>query len=313
MKSKMNIRNVVRYFIVIVLLFLHSNGIEAQCPKEVICDPFRGLGLKYDVLPTTLNVVNTYLDFGVGDSRNGYYTGGLYPIDPDPSVRNTIFFEVRCAGVSNFTVRFNDANHTYCSLNVGASKSCQDYIFQNSAFFKTILDPVFLNTSSAVCKQWDGDCGTNGTVYRSGSVSIGTTYTNPNYLLAVSGKVLTEQYKVQACGSIWCDYVFDTDYKLMPLLTLETFIQKNKRLPKTKSADEIKKEEGIDAAETLLNHQEKIEEIFLHLIELKKSADTLQKENKDLDEEYIELTFVLIEKIQNKRFLYKKPINNIIK
>ena len=56
----------------------------------------------------------------------------------------------------------------------------------------------------------------------------------------------------------------------MPLLTLETFIQKNKRLPNTKSADEIKKEEGIDAAETLLNHQEKIEEIFLHLIDLEK-------------------------------------------
>ena len=269
MKSKMNIRNVVRYSIVIVLHLLISNDIWSQCPKEVICDPTRKLGLVYDIMPSNLNPVNIYLDFGVGDARNGYYTGGIYH-NAGSLIENTLFFDVRCEGVSNFTVRFNDANHTYCSLNVGASKSCQDYIFQNSAFFKTILDPVFLNTSSAVCKQWDGDCGTNGTVYRSGSVSIGTTYTNPNYLLAVSGKVLTEQYKVQACGSIWCDYVFDTDYKLMPLLTLETFIQKNKRLPNTKSADEIKKEEGIDAAETLLNHQEKIEEIFLHLIDLEK-------------------------------------------
>jgi hypothetical protein len=271
MKSKMKIWNVVRYSTVIGLLLLYSNVIKSQCPKAIVCDPIRGLGLQYDGAIPNLNALNTYLDFGTGDTRNGYYTGGDYPTDPDPSVRNTIFYTVPCSsGLSNLSIRFNDANHTYC----GAVNSCSDYVFHKntdgSSFFKALLDPYMNGLTLSGCKQWDGDCGVNGTVYRSGRLGIGTTYTNLNYLLAVSGKIMTEQYKVQPCGNVWCDYVFDKDYKLMPLLALDTFIKKNKRLPDTKSAADIKKEDGIDAGETLLNHQEKIEEIFLHLIDLEK-------------------------------------------
>ena len=170
-----------------------------------------------------------------------------------------------------------------------------------------------LFTNSTECKQWEGDCNLTTNVNRSGGVMIGASSLIEDSKLAVSGGIISTSLRVINNGSPWPDYVFEKSYKLMPLKEVKVFINKNGHLPKTPSASEIEKEGGFEIGSVFVNHQEKIEEIFLHLIELKKSADTLQKENKDLDEEYIELTFVLIEKIQNKRFLYKKPINNIIK
>jgi hypothetical protein len=257
--------------LLVVLLSLTPFVATAQCPKGIICDPIRGLGLQFDVLPSTTNAANTLLDFGATDSRTGYYQGTVSSVD------KTFFYAVPCTnGLNNLKITFNDRNHTYC----GASNSCYDYVFyQNGAFFKTLLDSKGLVADPSGCNKWEGDCGTGGTIYRSGSVGIGTNYGGA-YLLSVAGKILTEQYKVQQklCyvnyNMVWCDYVFDDTYKLMPLEQVEKIIQQNKHLPKTKSADEIKKEGGIDAAETLLNHQEKIEEIFLHLIELDKQLSS---------------------------------------
>lgn len=265
MKSKLKIQQTLGNVLLLIVLAVAPHITAAQCPKAIICHPTRGLGLQFDAVPAITDGQNTYLDFGGGDSRTGYYRAQRYFFDADPLAIKTLFYDVNCStGLNNLKITFNDKNHTYC----GASNSCYDNIFyQNGAFYTGLLDG-YLQKDLAGCKQWEGDCGVNGTIYRTGRVSIGKDYVNSAYMLAVSGKILTEQYKVQKCGNGWCDYVFDDDYKLLPLSEVEKAIQQNKHLPKTKSAEDIKKEEGIDAAETLLNHQEKIEEIFLHLIEL---------------------------------------------
>jgi hypothetical protein len=267
-------RFVSNLFCLLLLAFVPYNAV-AQCPKATICDPARGLGLQFDPLPANFNGANTFLDFGVNDTRTGYYQATRYPNDPDPSVKNTLYYNVRCTGgLSNLKITFNDRNHTYCA----SGNSCYDFVnYQNGTFFKTLLDQKGLKADLTGCKKWEGDCSTTGTIYRKGSVGIGGE-PHPMHSLTVFGKILTEQYKVQACGNVWCDYVFDAAYKRLSLEDLEKYIQQNKHLPKTKSADEIKKEEGIDAAETLLNHQEKIEEIFLHLIELDKQLSSSNKQ-----------------------------------
>ena len=267
MKSKSKIQSTLSKALFFVLLAFVPYVAVAQCPKAIVCDNL-GLGLQYDAIPSNFNSANAYFDFGVGDGRNGYYSASRYPYEPAP-INNTLYYSIpNCSsGLSNLKITFNDANHTYC----GPSNSCYDHIFyQNGTFFKNLLDGLGLKPDLTGCKQWEGDCGLNGTIYRTGKVSIGKDYVNSAYMLAVSGNILTEQYKVQKCGSIWCDYVFDDDYKLLSLSEVEKAIQQDKHLPKTKSAEDIKKENGIDAAETLLNHQEKIEEIFLHLIDLDK-------------------------------------------
>ena len=278
MKLKIKIRKFVRAFRVIALFLLVGNGVKAQCPKEIVpCDGGRGIGLKYDRVPSGFNFSNTYLDFGQGDSRNGYYMGDYYYGPTEPSPPTTIYYKVACTGgnLDNLKIRFNDANHTFCNMITEVHSDCSSYV---KTFDFTKLDDIFATPAISNCKQWLGDCGLNGTLYRRGKVSIGTNSFLASFILGVSGKILTEQYKVQKCGSVWCDYVFDDTYKLMPLKEVKTFIEKNGHLPKTKSAAQITQEGSVEVGETLLMHQEKIEEAFLHLIDLAQQLNKTETE-----------------------------------
>ncbi|MCF6365848.1 MAG: hypothetical protein L3J35_06545 [Bacteroidales bacterium] len=79
----------------------------------------------------------------------------------------------------------------------------------------------------------------------------------------------------------WGDYVFNNNYKLMPLNKLEKFINKNKHLPGVPSAKEIK-EKGLNLAETDAVQMVKIEELTLYIIEQNKRIEKLEKQIKKL-------------------------------
>jgi hypothetical protein len=116
---------------------------------------------------------------------------------------------------------------------------------------------------------------------RSGAVMIGTW--NPgSYKLAVAGKIAAwDEIKVFTNGSSFPDYVFDADYRLRSLEETETYIKENHHLPEVPSATEIAKD-GMSLngmSEILLK---KVEELTLHLIEMKKDSETLKKENSEL-------------------------------
>jgi len=105
----------------------------------------------------------------------------------------------------------------------------------------------------------------------------GSSITNlpGSYKLYVTGGVLTEQVTVAIYGSTgWADYVFDRDYKLMSLDSLENFIQNNKHLPNVPSTEEVIKN-GNNLGNTDKILLEKIEELTLYIIELKKEQDRL--------------------------------------
>lgn len=104
-----------------------------------------------------------------------------------------------------------------------------------------------------------------------GNVVIGNVTTpNTNYKLFVEKGILTEKLKVAVSTTAnWSDYVFSKDYKLMPLEEVSLFVQKNKHLPGVPSAEEVVKE-GIDMATMDAKLLEKIEELTLYLIEIKK-------------------------------------------
>lgn len=111
-----------------------------------------------------------------------------------------------------------------------------------------------------------------------GKVGIGTD--NPGeYRLAVEGKIGAREVKVTLQS--FADYVFERDYKLMNLTELDIFIQKNKHLPNIPSAAEVKENGGIDLGEMNVKLLEKIEELTLHVIELNKKVEELQKDKKD--------------------------------
>lgn len=113
--------------------------------------------------------------------------------------------------------------------------------------------------------------------YGSGNVRIGAAASSATgYLLAVDGKVICEELKVQLSDS-WPDYVFADDYKLKSLQEVESFIETNNHLPGIPSAAELESE-GIEVGEMQKAMMEKIEELTLYIIDLQKQVDALQAE-----------------------------------
>ncbi len=113
-----------------------------------------------------------------------------------------------------------------------------------------------------------------------GNVLIGTPYKDPGYKLAVGGKVICEELKVQLRGS-WPDYVFSPTYKLRPLEEVEAHIKSENHLPGIPAAAELEKE-GIEVGDMQQKMMEKIEELTLYLIEQNKRLGQLEAENNTL-------------------------------
>jgi len=108
-----------------------------------------------------------------------------------------------------------------------------------------------------------------------GSVAIGTT--DPKgYKLAVAGSMIAESVKVKLQGA-WPDFVFGKKYQLPSLQQTEQHILANGHLPGIPSAAEVAKD-GIDVGEMNKKLLQKIEELTLYLIEIKKENEKQQKE-----------------------------------
>lgn len=112
-------------------------------------------------------------------------------------------------------------------------------------------------------------------VHGNGRVGIGTTVVPADYKLAVDGKIITEEVKVQL-STAWPDYVFSDDYKLPTLSEVATFIKNNGHLSKIPSAIEVS-ENGIEVGEMNRLLVEKIEELTLYILEQEKRIVELEK------------------------------------
>lgn len=125
----------------------------------------------------------------------------------------------------------------------------------------------------------------NGKIYL-GSTSVYPSTTG-NYKLFVEGGILTEKVKVALRSSAnWADYVFASDYKLMPLTEVEKFVKTNKHLPGIDSAEALAKN-GLDVAEMQSKQMEKIEELTLYIIDQDKKIEAqskaIEKNNKEIE------------------------------
>ena len=108
-----------------------------------------------------------------------------------------------------------------------------------------------------------------------GNVSIGSTYKVANgYKLSVNGKIMSEEVRVQMDAD-WPDYVFEKEYNLMPMEELEKYINTHKHLPGIAPAAEVKAN-GIDLGNINKQLLEKVEELTLYLLALKKEIDLLK-------------------------------------
>lgn len=112
-------------------------------------------------------------------------------------------------------------------------------------------------------------------INRDGRVGIGTEAVNAPYKLAVEGTVGARRVKVTEV-SFGADYVFSPDYSLLPLSEVEAFVKKNRHLPDIPSESQMI-DAGLDLAEMNILLLQKVEELYLYIIEMEKRMDKLSK------------------------------------
>lgn len=151
-----------------------------------------------------------------------------------------------------------------------------------------------------------------GVGYFSGGVRLGTAF-NPNPSAYIEGHYILGSNKpwirfttldgtqnktaflVNNDGGLYCtsvrvrlrddipvpDYVFSSNYSLMPLKEVEKFIKTNSHLPNVPSEKQIR-EEGLAIEDMQLKLLEKVEELTLYIIKLNSENERMQAEINDL-------------------------------
>lgn len=114
-------------------------------------------------------------------------------------------------------------------------------------------------------------------IKKGGNVGIGTTI--PDSKLTVAGKIHSQEVKVTInAGS---DFVFEEDYRLAPLYQVEAYIKEYQHLPNIAPEKEML-EKGVEIGKFQMKLLEKIEELTLYVIELKKENDQQRREIESL-------------------------------
>jgi hypothetical protein len=106
-----------------------------------------------------------------------------------------------------------------------------------------------------------------------GNVGIGVFPST--YKLEVNGTMRAKEVIVETG---WADYVFAKNYKLPSIYDMEKYINANQHLQNVPSASEIETK-GLKLGETNKAMMEKIEELALYIIQLKKEIDVLKPKN----------------------------------
>ncbi|WP_272151286.1 hypothetical protein [Tenacibaculum aiptasiae] len=167
------------------------------------------------------------------------------------------------------------------------------------------IPTIAANTASGIYFYPNGSTlGATMKIDKSGNVGIGTTTIPSSYKLAIAGKTITEEVKVQLQTN-WPDYVFSKEYELPTLKEIERHIEEKGHLPNIPSASEVKENKGIELGKMNAKLLQKIEELTLYTIQQEKEIETLKnqklevgkvkKENEDLKKRLEKL-----EKLVNK-------------
>lgn len=243
---------------------------------------------------------------------NGYYSLGEQRYETDKSMWR-IQSDQR-TGSDNFTIWRNGTTngtdgyvlHASESLNIGIRNNNPKvgfHVSANSIFEdNTAADkPALINANSGAIRL-GAIGGVNGYGWlhskagnplllnptsNSSTEYVGIGFTQAavpaGFMLAVNGGVVCTKLKIKgfSIDQGWPDYVFENDYKLPSLKEVEKYITTNKHLPNVPSAATINKE-GFETADMTAKLLEKIEELTLYVIELKKENEALAKQQQIL-------------------------------
>ncbi|WP_425237726.1 fibronectin type III domain-containing protein [Ulvibacterium sp.] len=138
------------------------------------------------------------------------------------------------------------------------------------------------SVSNAVSVTTNSSGGGGSTVWNeansvasyTGNVAVGTATVPNGYQMAIDGKLITEEVKVQLSGN-WPDYVFSAEYRLPTLEEVQKHITEKGHLVNIPSASEVEAE-GIELGEMNKLLLEKIEELTLYILKMDKEIKALK-------------------------------------
>lgn len=130
---------------------------------------------------------------------------------------------------------------------------------------------VYITSPTAGTNHYALYSNASAVSYINGAVGIGTT-TLDTFKLAVCGSI---HAKAQVLATGWCDFVFDKNYNLMPLEEVEKHIKTDKHLPGIPTTKQVVKN-GLNVGQMQVKMMQKIEELTLYLIDLKKENEALK-------------------------------------
>ncbi len=207
----------------------------------------------------------------------------------------------------NSDIYFTKTNHSHTGIGNTAGYAA----IENAANYDALMILGRAGTSKGrSVKLWDylqvngsmdvnGALKTNGNATITGTISAGnlnvSSTINANNLnvsrtisaknLNVSATVSTRNLNVSdtintknlnVTGWQGRDYVFEDSYELLSLAQVEQYVQAHKHLPHIPAAREMENS-SLSIATMLMNHLQKIEELTLYVIELKKENEALKK------------------------------------
>jgi hypothetical protein len=125
-----------------------------------------------------------------------------------------------------------------------------------------------------------------GRIELTGNMEITTSSNTPLIIKNSSIKILQldnngllHARRIKVDTDTWADFVFEKNYKLMPLNELQSFINENKHLPNVPSENEVV-ENGVDLVEMNKILLQKVEELTLYLLQQQKEIDELKEKVK---------------------------------
>jgi hypothetical protein len=228
-------------------------------PLTIIID----LGGLYTISTTTNKSIIIY---GVNSPVSSISASAYYAIDP----AGTTYSSTPIGSCSTSTTNgFINATAAISTRYIKISAT----ITMLGSYTPILMGEIEVYGQPAVSGIWYGS-GSN-IFYSTGNVLIGkSTQTNATYKLEVEGKIRATEIVVNSTGA---DFVFENNYKPRNLAELEQFVNTNKHLPDIPAASEMQTN-GISISDMQTKLLQKVEELTLYMIELKKENDLLKAE-----------------------------------
>ena len=136
--------------------------------------------------------------------------------------------------------------------------------------------PAKLRLNNSTSDYWDLNASANGLrMNANGSASV-------SFRLDTNGDVTIAGSLTTGTSTVYPDYVFESDYQLMPLEDLAEYIKKEKHLPRIPKAAEVSKK-GLNITELQVKLLEKVEELTLYTLSQQETINALKNKIAELE------------------------------